>query len=187
MSAENPIPTPPKGSVPPILGYLGVAVLMFGAGMFLESQLAAKTATQAKQTFEQEMKQASDKAEQEKQALNDTLAKERKDHESAIQAKDKNLATVSNHAAGMRHALETELSAARTSGDACVSRITRISEALDGVFESVGEVTGIAKDLGRENEQLKADNQTLSDKLVGWQKWNTERMQRIVVTGQKGG
>ena len=187
MSEENPIPAPAKNSVPPVLGYLGVAVLMFGAGMLLESQLAARTAAGVKQAHEQEVKQITDKASEEKQALTDTLAKEQKEHESTIQAKDKNLANVSNHAAGVRHALETELSAARTSGDACVSRITRISEALDGVFQSVGEVTGLAQELGRENGQLKADNQSLSEKLAGWQKWNTERMQRIIVTGKKEG
>ena len=131
--------------------------------------------------------QAARKAEEEKQALRDELAKEQKDHEKAIQAKDRSLAAVSNRAAGVRHALETDLSAARASGDACIARITRISQALDGVFDSVGEVAGLAKDLGRENEQLKADNRDLSDKLAGWQKWNTERMQRIIVTGQRGG
>jgi hypothetical protein len=113
------------------------------------------------------------------------LAKERADHESDIRTKDKNLAAVSSRAAGVRDALQADLSAARANGDACVARVTRISQAIDGVFASVGEVTGIAQDLGRENEQLKADNQQLSDKLVGWQKWNTERLQHIVVNGTK--
>jgi hypothetical protein len=194
MSAEEKPTPPPRSAAGGILGYLGVAVVMFGAGLLLESQLAERTAAQVKLGVEQDMKQAADKADQaarkaeeEKQALRDELAKEQKDHEKAIQAKDRSLAAVSNRAAGVRHALETDLSAARASGDACIARITRISQALDGVFDSVGEVAGLAKDLGRENEQLKADNKELSDKLAGWQKWNTERMQRIIVTGQRGG
>ncbi|HEX4597754.1 MAG TPA: hypothetical protein VH278_08220, partial [Burkholderiaceae bacterium] len=61
-----------------------------------------------------------------------------------------------------------------------------ISEAINGVFDSIGEVTGLAQDIGRENQQLKEDNKSLTDKLAGWQKWNTERTQRVTVTGQKG-
>jgi len=178
----------------PILGYLGIAAVMFGAGMLIESQLAAKTAAEVKQAYEQELKDFGDKADQaahkaqdEKQSLTDTLAKEREEHEKAIKAKDRNLASVSKHAAGVRDALQADLSAARASGDACLARITRISQAVDGVFDSVGEVTGIAQDLGRENEQLKADNQQLANKLAGWQKWNAERLQRIEITGPRGG
>jgi hypothetical protein len=186
MSTENE-GSPTKSSVPSVLAYLGVAVVMFAVGMLVESQLAAKSAAEVKQTHELELKQAADKAAGEKQTLSDELAKERSNHENAIQAKDKSLAAVSSRAAGVRHALEADLSAARTSGDACTARIARISEAIDGVFDSVGEVAGVAKDLGRENEQLKADNQSLSDKLAGWQKWNADRTNKIVVTGQKGG
>jgi chromosome segregation ATPase len=191
MSEEKPNPTSSAMPLSRILAYVGIAAVFFGAGMALESQFAAHTAAAAKQASDQEMKDALDKvnhkADEEKQALTDTLDKERKEHEKAIQAKDKSLAAVSNRAAGVRHALEADLSAARTSGDACLSRITRISEALDGVFDSVGEVAGLAKDLGRENEQLKTDNKELADKLAGWQKWNTERNQRIIVNAQKGG
>lgn len=194
MSNENPSPAPPKGQAPQILAYLGIAVVMFGVGMVLESQLASRTATEVKQAHDQEMQQAAaqaqqaaDKAAKDKQSLMDALAQEQKNHEKDVQDKDKSLAAVSHRASGVRSALEADLSAARTSGDACVARITRISEAIGGVFDSVGEVAGLAKDLGRENEQLKTDNQSLSEKLAGWQKWNTERMQRIVVTGQKNG
>jgi chromosome segregation ATPase len=186
MSTETPA-GPKQSAAPQVLAYLGIAVVMFGVGMLVESQLAAKAAAEVKQANETEMKSAADKASSEKQALSDELAKERSNHETAIQAKDKSLAAVSSRAAGVRRALEADLSAARSSGDACTSRIARISEAIDGVFDSVGEVAGVAKDLGRENEQLKADNQSLSDKLAGWQKWNTDRMNKIVVTGQKGG
>jgi len=55
------------------------------------------------------------------------------------------------------------------------------------VFDSIGEVTGIAQDLGRENQQLKEDNRSLSEKLAGWQKWNAERTQRVTVVGEKKG
>jgi hypothetical protein len=194
MNDDKPIPAPARRPAPPILAYLGIAVVMFGVGMVVESQFASKTAAEVKQSHDQEMqqaadkaKQAADKAEKDEQSLRDALAQEQKNHENDVQAKDKSLAAVSRRASGVRSALEADLSAARSSGDACVARITRISEAIGGVFDSVGEVAGLAKDLGRENEQLKADNQSLSEKLVGWQKWNTERLQRIVVTGQKGG
>lgn len=193
MSTENEKPPPPKSPANRIPAYLGVAVVAFGAGLLLESQLAARSAAELKLAHEQELKQAAEKADQaarkaeeEKQSLTETLAQERKDHEKAIQAKDRNLASVSNRAVGVRRSLEADLSAARASGDACTARITRISEAIDGVFDSIGEVAGIAKDLGRENEQLKADNKDLSDKLAGWQKWNADRMQRIIVTGKRG-
>jgi cell shape-determining protein MreC len=186
---------PPKNRALELAAYLAVAVVMFGAGMLLESHLAAQTAASVKLAHEQELKQAAEKAEQDKQAaerveqdkrmLTDTLAKEREEHAKDIQTKNRHLASFTSHAAGVRHSLEADLSAARTSGEACTARIAGISEALGGVFDSVGEVTGIAQDLGRENEQLKEDNKSLSTKLAGWQKWNAERTQRVTVVGQK--
>jgi C4-dicarboxylate-specific signal transduction histidine kinase len=194
MSAEEFMREPPKNRARDLVAYLAVAVVMFGAGMLLESQLAARTAASVKLAHEQELKQVADKAEQAKQEteqdkrmLADTLAKEREEHAKDIQAKDRHLAALASRAAGVRHALEADLSAARTSGEACTGRIAGISEALSGVFDSIGEVTGIAQDLGRENQQLKEDNKSLSDKLAGWQKWNTERGQRVTIVGQKRG
>jgi hypothetical protein len=193
MSTENPTPPPSTNPGPRIVAYVVGAVVAFGAGMLLESQLAAKTAADVQAAHEQEMKLAADKAgqaaqqaQQEKQSLTDEMAKEKADYEKALQAKDRNLASVSTHASGMRRALEADLSAARSSGDACLARVTRISEAVGGLFDSVGEVAGLAKDLGRENEQLKTDNRQLADKLAGWQKWNADRLARIIVTGKKG-
>jgi chromosome segregation ATPase len=151
----------------------------------LESQLAAKKAESVQLTHEQEVKVATDKAEQYKQVLSESLAKEREEHAKDIQERDRHLASVSGHATGMRHELEAGLSAARSSGDACTARITGISEALGGIFDSIGEVTGIAQDLGRENKQLKTDNKSLAEKLEGWQKWNTENAQRITIIGKK--
>ncbi len=187
MSTEPSMREPPKNRALAFVAYPVVAVVMFGAGWLLESRMAAQTAGTVKLAHEQELKQAADKAEEQRRMLADTLAKEREDHEKAIQAKDKGLAAVANRAAGVRHALETDLSAARSSGEACTARITGISEALGGVFDSIGEVTGLAQDLGRENQQLKADNKSLTEKLAGWQKWNTERGQRVTVVGQKNG
>jgi hypothetical protein len=182
---------PPKNRTLEIAAYVAVAIVMFGAGMWLESHLAAQTAASAaasaKLAHEQELKQAAERAEQDKRTLTDSLAKEREEHAKDIQSKDRHLASFTSHAAGVRHALETDLSAARSSGEACTARIAGISEALGGVFDSVGEVTGIAQDLGRENEQLKEDNKSLSQKLAGWQKWNAERTQRVTVVGQKNG
>ena len=186
---ESPKKNGPMG----ILTYVAVAIVAFGAGMLLESQMAARTAAAAKTADEQALKQAVDKAqaaaaaraEEEKQAYEDSLAKERAENEKVIQTKDRNLAAANSRFAGVRHALEADLSAARTSGEACTARIAGISEALGGVFDSVGEVAGIAQDLGRENQQLKEDNKSLSDKLAGWQKWNSERTQRVTVTGKK--
>ena len=198
MSTEPFTREPPKNRAREVLTYFAVAVVAFGAGMLLESRLAAQTAASVKLAHEQELKQdlkqAADKAEQDrqradqdKQMLTDTLAKEREEHAKDIQAKDRNLAALTSHAAGVRHALEADLSAARTSGEACTARIAGISEALGGVFDSIGEVTGIAQDLGRENEQLKEDNKSLPAKLAGWQKWNAERTQRVTVVGEKKG
>jgi len=169
------------------LTLIAVAVLGFGGGMLLESQLAAQAAATVKLVHEQELKQAAAKAEQETQKLTDSLAKEREEHAKDIQSKDRHLASISSNAAGVRRNLEAGLSAARASGDACTARITGISEALGGIFDSIGEVTGIAQDLGRENQQLKEDNKSLADKLAGWQKWNAENMQRITIIGKKGG
>jgi hypothetical protein len=193
MSTEESMHEPPKNRAFEILTYLAVAVVMFGAGMLLESYLAGQTAASVKLAHERALKQAEEKAEQQRHALTETmtnemakeLGKEREDHANAIKAKDKNLASLANRTAGVRHALETDLSAARASGEACTARIAGISEALTGVFDSVGEVAGIAQDLGRENEQLKEDNKSLSTKLAGWQKWNAERTQRVTVVGQK--
>jgi len=189
MSAEQFMREPPKNRAREIVIYLAIAVAAFGAGMLLESRLAAQTAAQtaaaAKLANEQALKQAADKADEQNRNLTDILAKEREDHAKAIQAKDRNLASVTGHAAGVRHSLEADLSAARTSGEACTARIAGISEAVSGVFDSVGEVTGIAQDLGRENQQLKEDNKSLSAKLVGWQKWNAERTQRVTVVAPK--
>ncbi len=192
MSAEQFMREPQKNRMQSILAYLAVAAVMFGAGMLLESYLAAQTAAAVKLAHEQELKQAAEKAEaqkrvsdEQKRMLTDTLSKEREDHEKTIQQKDKSLAASTNRFTGVRHALEADLSAARTSGEACTARITGISEALNGVFDSVGEVTGLAQDLGRENQQLKADNQSLNEKLAGWQKWNSDR-QRVTVIGEKG-
>jgi len=194
MSAEEFMREPPKNRARELAAYLAVAVVMFGAGMFLQSRLAAQTADSVKLAHERELKQVTETAEQDKRVLTDTLAKERGEHakereEDAknIQAKDRHLASLTSHAAGVRHALETDLSAARTSGEACTARIAGISEALGGVFDSIGEVTGIAQDLGRENQQLKEDNRSLSEKLAGWQKWNAERTQRVTVVGEKKG
>jgi hypothetical protein len=193
MSTEQFMREPHKNRVASILTYVALAIVMFGAGMLLESRLAAQQAAKVQVAHEQDLKQAADKAEQQKRLMTDTLAKEqeelakeREEHEKTVQAKDKSMAAAGNRAAGMRHALEADLSAARTSGEACTARINGISEALTGVFDSIGEVTGLAQDLGRENQQLKEDNKSLSDKLAGWQKWNTERTQRVTVTGQKG-
>jgi hypothetical protein len=193
MSTEQFMREPQKNRVASILTYVAVAIVMFGAGMLLESRLAAKTAATVQLAHEQDLKQAADKAEQQKRLMTDTLAKEqeelakeREEHEKTVQAKDKSMAAAGNRATGMRHALEADLSAARSSGEACTARITGISEAINGVFDSIGEVTGLAQDIGRENQQLKEDNKSLTDKLAGWQKWNTERTQRVTVTGQKG-
>jgi len=185
MSTEQSTSAPPKDRLPQILTYVAIAAVMFGAGMLLESRMASNEAATVKLAHDQELKQARDRADDQQKTLTEKLEKEREEHANAIQTKDKSLASVANRAAGMRRSLETELSAARTSGDACTSRITGISEALDGLFDSVGQVAGIAQDLGRENQQLKEDNKSLSEKLAGWQKWNTERMQRIIVNGKK--
>jgi cell shape-determining protein MreC len=192
MSDEQFTREPPKNRVREVLIFFVVAVAAFGAGMLLESQLAAQTAASVKLAHEQELKQElkqaaekAEKAEQDKQMLTGTLAKEREEHAKDIQSKDRHLAAFSSHATGVRHTLEADLSAARSSGEVCTARIAGISEALGGVFDSVGEVTGIAQDLGRENQQLKEDNKSLSEKLAGWQKWNTERTQRVTVVGQK--
>jgi DNA repair exonuclease SbcCD ATPase subunit len=201
MSAEEFLREPPKNRGREFVAYLAIAVVMFGLGMLLESKLAAQAAASMKLAQQQELKQVTEKAEQEKQKaeqdrekaeqdgqlLANTLAKEREEHAKQIQAKDRNLASLNSHASGMRHALEADLSAARTSGEACTSRIAGISEALGGVFDSIGEVTGLAQDLGRENEKLKEDNRSLADKLAGWQKWNAERGQHITIVGQKPG
>jgi cell shape-determining protein MreC len=195
MSAEQFMSKLPKNRALELVAYLAVAVVMFGAGMLLESHLAAQTAASVKLAHEQELKQAAERAEQDKQAaerveqdkrmLTDTLAKEREEHAKAIQAKDRHLAGFTSHTAGVRHSLEADLSAARTSGEACTARIAGISEAVGGVFDSVGEVAGMAQDLGRENQQLKEDNKSLSVKLAGWQKWNADRTQRVTVVRQK--
>jgi len=185
MSTEQSTSEPPKDRLPQILTYVAIAAVMFGAGMLLESRMASSEAATVKLAHDQEIKQARDRADEQQKTLTEKLEKEREEHANTIQTKDKSLASVANRAAGMRRALETELSAARTSGDACTSRINGISEALDGLFDSVGQVAGIAQDLGRENQQLKEDNKSLSEKLTGWQKWNTERMQRIIVNGKK--
>jgi len=189
MSDEKIMSEPPKNRAREVLTYFAIAVAAFGAGMLLESQLAAQTAASVKLAHEQELKQAlkqvTDKADEQNRNLTDILAKEREDHAKTIQAKDRSLASVTSHATGVRHTLEADLSAARTSGEACTARIAGISEAVNGVFDSVGEVAGIAQDLGRENEQLKEDNKSLSAKLVGWQKWNAERMQRVTIVGEK--
>lgn len=189
MSDEQIMSEPPKNRAREVLTYFAIAVAAFGAGMLLESQLAAQTAASVKLAHEQELKQVlkqvTDKADEQNRNLTDIMAKEREDHAKTIQAKDRNLASVTSHATGVRHTLEADLSAARTSGEACTARIAGISEAVNGVFDSVGEVAGIAQDLGRENEQLKEDNKSLSAKLVGWQKWNAERMQRVTIVGDK--
>jgi hypothetical protein len=187
MSGEQFMHEPPKDRALKLVAYLAVAVVMFGAGMLLESYLAAQTAASAKLAHEHELKQVAEKAAQDERMLTDSLEKEREEHAKDIQAKDRHLAAFNSHATGVRHALEANLSAARTSGEACTARIAGISEALGGVFESIGEVTGIAQDLGRENEQLKEDNKSLSSKLAGWQKWNAERIQQLTIVRQKGG
>jgi hypothetical protein len=196
MSGEQFMREPPRNRAREVLIYLAIAVAAFGAGMLLESRLAAQTAASVqlaheqdlnsvKLAREQDLKQAAANADEEKRMLSDTLAKERENHANAIQTKDRNLASVTGRAAGMRNALQADLSAARTSGEACTARIAGISEALGGVFDSVGEVTGIAQDLGRQNQQLKEDNKSLSEKLAGWQKWNAERTQRVTIIGDK--
>jgi len=187
MSAKQLMREPPRNRAIEIAAYFVVAVVMFGAGMLLESRLAADTAASAKLAHEQELKQAAEKAEEHKRMLTDTLAKEREEHAKDIQSKDRHLAGFTSHAAGVRHSLEADLSAARSSGEACTARIAGISEALGGVFDSVGEVAGIAQDLGRANQKLAEDNKSLSEKLTGWQKWNAERIQRVTIVGQKNG
>jgi chromosome segregation ATPase len=176
-----------KKRAPEILAYLVVAGVSFGGGMQVESHRAAQTAASVKLAHEQELKQAEEKAEEQRRMLTDTIAKERETHANAIHAKHKNLAAVARNAAGVQHSLETDLSSARSSGEACTARIAGISEAIDGVFNSVGEVAGIAQNLGRENQQLKEDNKSLAEKLAGWQKWNAERSQRVTVVGEKNG
>jgi small-conductance mechanosensitive channel len=191
MSDEQIMSEPPKNRAREVLTYFAIAVAAFGAGMLLESQLAAQKAASVKLAHEQELKQAlkqvTDKADEQNRNLTDILAKEREDHAKTVQAKDRNLASVTSHATGVRHTLEADLSAARTSGEACTARIAGISQAVGGVFDSIGEVTGIAQDLGRENQHLKEDNKSLSDKLAGWQKWNAERSQRVTIVGDKKG
>lgn len=185
MSTEQFTSEPPKERGHNLLYYFAVAVVACLAGVLVESQLAAQSAASAKLAYEQELKQAAAKADEEKKVLTDSLAKEREEHAKDIQSKDRNLASISRNAAGVRRDLEASLSAARGSGDACTARIAGISQALGGIFDSIGEVTGIAQDLGRENQQLKEDNKSLSDKLAGWQKWNLENSQRITINGKK--
>jgi hypothetical protein len=188
MSAEQTTNEPPKVRARGVLNYFAIAVVAFGAGGLLESQLAAQTATSVRLAHDQELKQAGQvaaKADQDKQLLTESLTKEREEHAKDIQAKNRHLASISSNAAGVRRDLEAGLSAARSSGDACTARITGISQAIGGIFDSIGEVTGIAQDLGRENQQLKEDNKSLADKLTGWQKWNEENLQRITINGKK--
>jgi chromosome segregation ATPase len=187
MAAGPILGDPSKNRALEFLAYFVVVAVAFGGGMALESHVDAQTAASVKLTYEQELKQAHEKADEQKRSLADTIAKEREDHAKVIQTKDANLAAVTKHATGVRTALETDLSAARSSGEACSARIAGISEALGGVFDSIGEVAVIAQDLGRENQQLKTSNKSLAEKLAGWQKWNAERTQRIVVTAQKNG
>jgi cell shape-determining protein MreC len=174
-----------------VLNFFAVAVFAFGAGILLESQLASKSAAAAQlahdQELQQALQQAAAQADQEKKTLTDSLNKEREEHAKDVQDKDRHLASVTRNASGMRRDLEAGLSAARSSGSACTARITGITEALGGIFDSIGEVTGIAQDLGRENRQLKEDNKSLSDKLAGWQKWNLENMQKITINGKRAG
>jgi hypothetical protein len=185
MATERMMDELSKNRALEFLVYFVVVAVAFAGGMLLESHLAAQTAASVKMAYEQDLKLAREKADEQKRTLTDTLAKERDDHAKAIRTKDEHLAAFTKHASGVRTALESDLSAARSSGQACTARIAGISDALGTVFDSVGEVAGIAQDLGRENQQLKADNKSLSTKLAGWQKWNSERIQRIVVTGQK--
>ncbi len=187
MTAEPLMRELPKNRPLELLVYFVIAVGLFGAGMVLEGYLAGQTAAMVKLAHEQELKQARETADAQQRTLTDTIAKERDDHAKAIRAKDQHLAAFTNHAVGVRNALETDLSAARSSGEACTARIAGISQALGGIFDSIGEVASIAQDLGRENQHLKADNKSLSEKLAGWQKWNAERAQRVVVTGHKAG
>ena len=191
MNDEPVTSEPPRDRGRSVLNYFAVAVVACVAGVLVESQLAAQSSAQlaasVKLAHDEEIKQAAAKAAAEKQALTESLAKEREEHAKDIQSKDHSLASVSRNAAGMRRDLEASLSAARSSGDACTARITGISQALGGIFDSIGEVTGIAQDLGRENQQLKEDNKSLADKLAGWQKWNLENSQRITITGKKSG
>jgi hypothetical protein len=177
----------PKNQALEMLAYLVAAGVFFGGGMLLESHLAAQSAASVKLAYEQELKQARDKADEQKRTLNDTLSTEREDHAKVLRQKDAHLVAFTKHTDGVRNALEADLSAARSSGEACTARIAGISDALGGVFDSIGQVAVIAQDLGRENQQLKQDNKSLSAKLVGWQKWNAERTQRVVVTAQKSG
>jgi cell shape-determining protein MreC len=197
MADERIMHEPPKIQALQVVTHIVAAAIAFGAGMLLESYLAGQTAASVKVAHEQEVKQARERADEQKQArekineqtqaLTETLAKERENNAKTIRAKDANLAAFTRNASGVRNALESELSAARSSGEACTSRVAGISEAIGGVFDSVGEVASLAQDLGRENEQLKTENKSLVDKLVGWQKWNAERTQRVVITGQKKG
>jgi hypothetical protein len=46
MSTEQFMREPPKNRAPELLAYLAVAVVMFGAGMLLESHLDAQSAAQ---------------------------------------------------------------------------------------------------------------------------------------------
>src|ERR1700740_942518 len=99
MSGEQFIREPQKNRIPAILGYVAVAVVMFGAGMLLESRRAAQAAAAVKTAHEQELKQVEDKAEEQKRLMADSLtkqgeelAKEREEHEKTIQAKDKSMA-----------------------------------------------------------------------------------------------
>jgi hypothetical protein len=193
MSAEEIKQEPPKNRSRELLAYLVIALAAFGAGMLLESKRAEQAAASVEQahqlevkTLEDTLKNTNQKSEQDKQTLNDSLAKEREQHAKDIQAKDRHLADLRSSTAGMRRDLEASLSAARSSGDACTARIAGISQALGGIFDSIGEVAGLAQDLGRENQQLKEDNKSLTDKLVGWQKWNAEQSQRITIIGKKG-
>ncbi|HEX4598976.1 MAG TPA: hypothetical protein VH278_14375, partial [Burkholderiaceae bacterium] len=76
MSTEQFMREPQKNRVASILTTVAVAIVMFGGGMLLESRLAAKTAAAVQLAHEQDLKQAADKAEQQKRLMTDTLAKE---------------------------------------------------------------------------------------------------------------
>jgi FtsZ-binding cell division protein ZapB len=115
--------------------------------------------------------------------LNTIIEHERTDRANAMRQRDEHLSALTRTTVRVRHELQGQLDAARGDREACVARITGISDAVAVLIDGIGELETSAGEVERENKDLRAANHKLANQVTGWQqRYRDLHVEQIVVT-----
>ena len=163
-----------------------VASIGGGAGATVQAHFDTEDATKASLAASGQLKATRDEATAREARLNAIIDQERKENAAESRKRDVHFASFSAHAIRVQHALETDLSDSRRTGDACSGRIAAIAEDVGELDRLLSESVGLLEAGQGEIGQLKGENGRLAAQVVGWQqRYVSEHPERVTVTGAK--